>query len=125
MNRSRYVGSVNVNLPPRLEKLVREKVATGRYESASEVVGEGLRLLAEQDRLRRRRFGKVRADVRSGLEQARCGDLIDGRVFAVELRKVIDRFRASPSGGGRLPDHAECERRAPPARRVRRKGKRS
>ena len=116
---------MNVRLSPDLEKLVREKVATGRYASASDVVGEGLRLLAEKDRSQGRRLEKVRTDIRAGLEQARRGDLIDGSVFAAELRKVIDRFRASPSGGGELPDHAEGERRAPPARRVRRKRKRS
>jgi antitoxin ParD1/3/4 len=125
MNESEYVGPVNIRLPPDLERLVREKVATGRYASATEVVGEGLRLLAEQELMRERQLGKVRADVQEGLEQARRGHLIDGSVFAAELRKVIDRFRASPSGGGELPDHAEGERRAPPVRRVRRKGKRT
>lgn len=34
---------LNVNLTPKLEKLVRQKVSSGRYNSASEVVREALR----------------------------------------------------------------------------------
>ena len=41
---------MNVSLTPELEKLVEEKVASGLYTSASEVVREALRLLAESDR---------------------------------------------------------------------------
>ena len=40
---------MNVSLPPELEKLVQEKVASGLYQTASEVVREGLRLLKERD----------------------------------------------------------------------------
>ncbi|PXA03882.1 type II toxin-antitoxin system ParD family antitoxin [Coraliomargarita sinensis] len=36
---------MNVSLTPKLEKLVEQLVAQGRYRSASEVVREGLRLL--------------------------------------------------------------------------------
>ncbi len=43
---------MNVNLTLQLEELVRSKVASGLYTSASEVVLEALRLMAEQDRLR-------------------------------------------------------------------------
>ena len=35
---------MNVNLTPQLEELVRSKVASGLYTSASEVVREALRL---------------------------------------------------------------------------------
>ncbi len=43
---------MNVDLSPQLEDLVRQKVASGLYTSASEVVREALRLMDEQDRLR-------------------------------------------------------------------------
>lgn len=39
---------MNVSLTPELEKFVREKVATGLYNNASEVVREALRLLYEK-----------------------------------------------------------------------------
>lgn len=42
--------TLNVNLTPELEAMVRDKVATGLYSSASEVVREALRLMEEKDR---------------------------------------------------------------------------
>src|SRR5260370_7848981 len=41
------VRSMNVSLTPELEKFVSTKVESGRYNSASEVVREALRLLEE------------------------------------------------------------------------------
>lgn len=58
---------MNVNLTPQLEELVRAKVASGLYTSASEVVREALRLMDEQDRLRAAKLEQLRSDVRQGL----------------------------------------------------------
>ena len=41
---------MNVNLTPKLEEMVKEKVATGLYNNASEVVREALRLMEARDR---------------------------------------------------------------------------
>jgi antitoxin ParD1/3/4 len=43
---------MNVSLTPELDKFVAGKVESGRYNSASEVVREALRLLEEHDRAR-------------------------------------------------------------------------
>lgn len=59
---------MNVNLTPELEMLVRRKVASGMYTSASEVVREALRLMEEQDQMRAVRLDQLRQDVRKGLE---------------------------------------------------------
>ena len=59
---------MNVNLTPQLEELVRAKVASGMYTSASEVVREALRLMDEQDRLRAAKLEQLRDDLRHGLE---------------------------------------------------------
>lgn len=58
---------MNVNLTPQLEELVRAKVASGMYTSASEVVREALRLMDEQDRLRAVKLEQLREDIRQGL----------------------------------------------------------
>jgi antitoxin ParD1/3/4 len=58
---------MNVNLTPQLEELVRSKVASGLYTSASEVVREALRLMDEQDRLRSAKLEQLRDDIRVGL----------------------------------------------------------
>jgi antitoxin ParD1/3/4 len=43
---------MNVSLTPELEEFVNCKVGSGRYNSASEVVREALRLLEEHDQAR-------------------------------------------------------------------------
>lgn len=58
---------MNVNLTPQLEELVRSKVASGMYTSASEVVRAALRLMDEQDRLRAVKLEQLRKDIRQGL----------------------------------------------------------
>lgn len=58
---------MNVNLTPQLEEMVRSKVASGLYTSASEVVREALRLMDEQDRLRSAKLEQLRDDIRVGL----------------------------------------------------------
>ena len=59
---------MNVNLTPQLEELVRSKVNSGMYTSASEVVREALRLMDEQDRLRKAKLDELRRDVHKGIE---------------------------------------------------------
>ena len=58
---------MNVNLTPQLEEMVRSRVASGMYTSASEVVREALRLMDEQDRLRAVKLEQLRKDIRQGL----------------------------------------------------------
>ena len=41
--------SLNVFLTPELERFITARVASGRYQTASEVVRAGLRLLAERE----------------------------------------------------------------------------
>ena len=59
---------MNVNLTPQLEELVRSKVNSGMYTSASEVVREALRLMDEQDRLRKAKLEELRRDIRKGID---------------------------------------------------------
>jgi antitoxin ParD1/3/4 len=59
---------MNINLTPQLEEMVRRKVDSGLYNSASEVVREALRLMEEQDRVRAVKLEQLRQDVRAGLD---------------------------------------------------------
>lgn len=64
---------MNVSLTPELETLVNEKVKSGNYNSASEVVREALRLLKEQDELKRIRREELRREVMKGVNDIREG----------------------------------------------------
>jgi antitoxin ParD1/3/4 len=59
---------MNISLTPHLEAMIREKVESGSYNSASEVVREALRLLEEEDQLRALKMQKLRRDIQEGLE---------------------------------------------------------
>jgi antitoxin ParD1/3/4 len=61
---------MNVSLTPELEKLVQEKVASGLYQTASEVIREGLRLLKERDD---RQTAALREAIQEGLTQLKTG----------------------------------------------------
>jgi antitoxin ParD1/3/4 len=77
---------MDIPLPPELEQLIQAKVASGRYESASEVVGEALRLLAEQDDRGRDNLAELRAQIRVGLDQLDCGE---AKVYGDESLKDL------------------------------------
>ncbi len=64
---------MNVSLTPTLEELVQRKVASGLYNSASEVIREALRLLEERDELRKVRLGTLRKEITVGLDQLERG----------------------------------------------------
>lgn len=65
---------MNVSLTKELENFVSELVASGMYYSASEVVRDGLRLLKEQEALRKMRTEELRAEIRLGIEDLKAGN---------------------------------------------------
>lgn len=65
---------MNVSLTPELERLVNEKVESGLYQTASEVVREALRLLKERDQARE----QLRGGVQAGFDALARGD---GRTY--------------------------------------------
>ena len=84
---------MNVNLTPELERLIREKVASGLYNNQSEVVREALRLLEEQDRMREFHMARLRAALAEGLGQADRGETLDGEEVVRELREFLRERR--------------------------------
>ncbi len=51
----------------RFENFIKDQLATGRYDSASEVVREGLRLLEERERMREARRQYLRKEIARGI----------------------------------------------------------
>jgi len=74
MNIKEKIMPMNVNLTPYLEKMVREKVSSGLYTSASEVIREALRLMDEQDSMRKAKIDLLRQEIRAGLESGTAMD---------------------------------------------------
>jgi antitoxin ParD1/3/4 len=78
---------MNVSLTRELEKFVNEKVESGRYSSASEVIREGLRLLQEHEELKQREIAAVRAKIDRGIAQLERGEGIPGSEAVRTLRR--------------------------------------
>ena len=78
---------VNVALTPHFDRLVKAKVSSGRYESASEVVREGLRLLEERDE-QQANLKELQHEVEAGWQQAQRGEMVDGPSVFAEIRRL-------------------------------------
>jgi antitoxin ParD1/3/4 len=76
---------MNVSLTPELEKFVSAKVSAGRYNSASEVVREALRLLEENDRVRAQRLKEFNQELGSRLAALDSGENVKPEVARSRL----------------------------------------
>jgi antitoxin ParD1/3/4 len=74
---------MNVSLTPELAKYINDKVASGLYHSASEVIREGLRLLKDQDALREIRLNELRQQIQTGIDS--------GASRPLDIEDVIER----------------------------------
>ena len=81
---------MNVSLTPELEKFVTAKVGSGRYNSASEVVREALRLLEEHESVRAGQLAEFNKELRRRLASLDRGESSD----PVEARARLKRKSA-------------------------------
>jgi putative addiction module CopG family antidote len=72
---------MDIELPKHLQRFVREKMRSGEYETASEVVCEGLEYYAAAERDRERFSKHLQRSVAKGLASAKAGKLVDGEKF--------------------------------------------
>lgn len=87
---------MNVSLTPELEKFVGAKVKSGRYNSASEVVREALRLLEEHDREREVRIAAFNQELGKRLASLDQGQRVSPAAARNRLhRKSRERKRLS------------------------------
>ena len=64
---------MNVSLTQELEAMVQQKVRSGLYHSASEVIRDALRLFQEREQLRDLRLVELRKEIAIGVAQAEQG----------------------------------------------------
>jgi len=69
---------MNVSLTPELDRYVEEKVKSGRYRSASEVLRESLRIMQQVEEERQARLMALRGEIDRGLEELDRGMGVDG-----------------------------------------------
>ena len=69
---------MNVHLGPVFEEFVASLLKSGYYQTQSEVLREGLRLLKEREDLKQARLAEMRREIALGSEQADRGEMVDG-----------------------------------------------
>jgi len=86
---------MNVSLTEPMEQFVREKVALGDYETASEVVREALRLLRQRDKVWK---SEVDSKIKAGVNSIRAGRTLSPERVQKEMaafKKNWSKSRAS------------------------------
>jgi antitoxin ParD1/3/4 len=82
---------MNVSLTPELENLIHSKVNSGMYNTASEVVREGLRLIQERDEIREKKLAVLRSDIQLGIDDLEAGRTVDGEKFLLNWKKRLEK----------------------------------
>ncbi len=81
---------MNVSLTEPMEKYVRQKVAIGEYETASEVVREALRLLRQRDEVWK---ADVRSKITRGMDSIRAGKAIPAERVKTEMAAFKKKWK--------------------------------
>ena len=91
---------MNVSLSRQLQGFIEKKVRTGRYQTASEVVREGLRLIEDRDTQRALQLRRLREDIKVGLDQVDKGQVapLDVKKIKTEGRKRLAARRLKDVG---------------------------
>jgi antitoxin ParD1/3/4 len=84
---------MNISLTPELERRIAEKVESGLYTTASEVVREALRLLFSERDAQHRESAKawLRAEIEEGLAEIDRGEWVDGDEAYRQATETIER----------------------------------
>lgn len=80
----------NISLTPELDQFIDSRVESGLYESASEVVREGLRMLRHREELQQKQLERVRAKIEKGWKESERGEVVSD----VEVREHFERRSA-------------------------------
>jgi len=87
--------TLNVSLTPSLSRFVENRLRSGKYQTASEVVREALRLLEAKDRAPVESVEELKREIEIGLAQLRRGEGVDGETF---FRRLGARRRSGAAG---------------------------
>jgi antitoxin ParD1/3/4 len=84
----------SVALGNHFEEFLKAQLASGRYNNASEVVREGLRLLEDREALRMMKLERLRADIQAALDSGPATPL-DMEEIKTEGRRLLAARRAN------------------------------
>ncbi len=77
---------LTVSVPAHVDAFIKDRIASGRFETAGDVVGAAIALLEERERLREAVIDEIRRDIEIGIAQADAGQVRDGEEVFREIR---------------------------------------
>lgn len=83
---------MNISLTPELEQFIQDKVNSGLYTSASEVIRESLRLLHTYDELQSQRIKQLNQEIDVGMQQLKGGKKILAKDSYNRLKNKINKI---------------------------------
>ena len=86
----------NIPLSGRWKKVVDSHVASGRYESAREVVEDAIALFDQTERQFQAQLESMRVGVRRGLADAKAGRMTPIKDVTLESVRAMAKFRSKP-----------------------------
>ncbi len=78
--------SLNISLPVELETRVREHVASGLYDSASEVIREALRLFEAYQSVQALGLVALKADIAKGMMDVQAGRVTEMNMASIKAQ---------------------------------------
>lgn len=82
--------NISVSFTPHQAEFLAACVASGRYQSMSEVVREGIRLLEDRHERRQAELARARKLIQEGADQLDRGEVVDGEAFFREWDDELD-----------------------------------
>jgi antitoxin ParD1/3/4 len=86
---------MNVNLGSVFDNFVADLLKTGLYQSQSEILREGLRLLKEREELKGLWLTELRREIALGANQADRGEFVDGAKTFAQIRRKSKQRKSS------------------------------
>ena len=84
---------MNISLTSKIEKWIQKRVKDGGYTGASEVIREVIREKIESEEKQGRLRQELDAGIGAGLEQAKRGQLLEGKEVFNKLRRRTQAYR--------------------------------
>ena len=84
---------MNISLTSELEHYIQDKVESGMYTSASEVIRESLRLMHTYDDIQKQRIAQLNQTINAGLDELDCGKRIEGKASYDKMKQKIKRIK--------------------------------
>ena len=84
---------MNITLKPEQAELIQQKLNSGKYNNAEEVIAEALQLLSQRDLEYQTWVEETREKVDIAIEELRRGEGIDGDVVITQLKEKLRQVR--------------------------------